>query len=583
MTNNKDMNSQFSRMKELMNFGLNESKKQPYTGLEYSKVGADGKNYAIIREGTNFYIKVSDKKDNVIAEDFKYIGGFRNRKENQYDNYAAAQKNFDFKLRSLAEAYGNGKNIVIESWNPEKQEELSVEATEKMKKEISRERQIMENAAAIYNRKTQNVVNPINEACEGAPFCEDPDKEFKDAQKDNVSGKPEGNGDAKKANKDYKNASVKGTDIKEGAACPKCGKNPCECDDKEKVNEGEVLAWNRGNDDYMDKSHGTEIGDTMPFDDAKGRDIDDKEGTSKTGALEQGTVEEGASMHDSDNQNTPTPGVGEVGDNEPFDGEKGRQIDEAIDDLDGEPDLEDGDDIGLGDDSLGGEDDLELGGEEGLGDEEDVLGDEAGDDLDVEDDSVTANGDLESRVSSMEDLLNRIAEKLGVGTYDDDNLYDDEGVADDDLGGEDDFGADDGGELGGEDLDAADGDTDLEDDETVYESKAYKNMKLKEAIRRRKINESGMESFKDAGRVPSGNMNKLDDFGKHPAYQKHVMSLPPKDLQEFPDYYDMNDESVKNDSPYGEKIGDGSPFNIDPEAIENAISESIIRFLKKNK
>ena len=61
------------------------------------------------------------------------------------------------------------------------------------------------------------------------------------------------------------------------------------------------------------------------------------------------------------------------------------------------------------------------------------------------------------------------------------------------------------------------------------------------------------------------------------------MSLPPKDLQEFPDYYDMNDESVKNDSPYGEKIGDGSPFNIDPEAIENAISESIIRFLKKNK
>lgn len=583
MTNNKDMNSQFNRMKELMNFGLNESKKQPYTGLEYSKVGADGKNYAIIREGTNFYIKVSDKKENVIAEDFKYIGGFRNRKENQYDNYAAAQKNFDFKLRSLAEAYGNGRNIVIESWNPEKQEELSVEATEKMKKEISRERQIMENAAAIYNRKTQNVVNPINEACEGAPFCEDPDKEFKDSQKDNVSGKPEGNGDAKKANKDYKNASIKGTEIQEGASCPKCGKNPCECGDKEKVNEEEVLGWNRDNDDYMDKSHGTEIGDSAPFDGPEARNIDDGDKkVTRSGYEKQGTIhEEDTSMiYTHDNQNKPTPGVGEVGDNEPFDGEKGRQIDEAIDDLDAEPDLEDGDELGLGGDDLGGEDDLELGGEEdALGGEEDA---ELGDELAPEDDAV-AGDDLESRVSSIEDLLNRIADKLGVGTYDDDNLYDDEGVADDGLDGGDDLGVDDGGELGGEDLDAADGDTDLEDEETVYESKAYKNYKLKEAIRRKKINESGMESFKDAGRVPSDNMNKLDDFGKHPAYQKHVMSLPPKDLQEFPDYYDMNDESVKNDSPYGEKIGDGSPFNIDPEAIENAISESIIRFLKKNK
>ncbi len=61
------------------------------------------------------------------------------------------------------------------------------------------------------------------------------------------------------------------------------------------------------------------------------------------------------------------------------------------------------------------------------------------------------------------------------------------------------------------------------------------------------------------------------------------MELPPKDLQEFPGYYDMNDETVKNDSPYGEKIGDGAPFDIDPKAIDNAIAESIKRILKKNK
>jgi hypothetical protein len=100
--------------------------------------------------------------------------------------------------------------------------------------------------------------------------------------------------------------------------------------------------------------------------------------------------------------------------------------------------------------------------------------------------------------------------------------------------------------------------------------------------RRRRINEDGMTPFKDAGRVPSGNMNKLDVFGKHPAYQKKVMELPPKDLQEFPGYYDMNDDSVRNDNPYGEKIGDGAPFEIDPQSIDNAIAEAFNR-LKKNR
>ena len=143
MNNSKNMNGQFDRMKQLMGYGLNESKKQPYTGVEYSKVAADGKLYGIVREGTKFYIKVSSKKDNVLAENFEYIGGFRNRKDNEYSSFASAQKNFDFKLRSLAEAYGKGANIIVESWNPDRQEELTVEATEKMKREISRERQIM--------------------------------------------------------------------------------------------------------------------------------------------------------------------------------------------------------------------------------------------------------------------------------------------------------------------------------------------------------------------------------------------------------------------------------------------------------
>lgn len=594
MNNSKDMNGQFDRMKQLMNYGLNESKKTPYTGVEYSKVAADGKLYGIVREGTKFYIKVSSKKDNVLAENFEYIGGFRNRKDNEYTSFASAQKNFDFKLRSLAEAYGNGKNIVVESWNPDRQEELTVEATEKMKKEISRERQIMENAMSIFNRKPQSAIKPINEeecgknGCTkgGDPFHLPVDKEMAKTQDATMNEKPEGNGDASKAN-GYKKATTKGSKIV-GEASEK------------------VLGWNREDPNYMDKTHGTEIGDDMPFDGPEARNIDDGDKkVTRSGEEKNGTIhEEDTSMiYTPDNQNSPKPGVGPIGDDDPFDAGEGRQIDEAIDDLEGDADLEDGGEPELGDDDLelGGDeeepgldgDNLDLGGEDPVGDEY------SDDELDVEDDY--SEDGVEERLSALEDMINKIADKLGVGTYDDDDLYDDEGFDGDDEDDDAEFELDvDDADANLEDADAdlENADADLEDAEdeapiedetvfgenTVYESRAYRAMKLRESMRRaRRINEGGMTPFKDAGRVPQGNMNKLDDFGKHPAYQKVVMSLPPKDLQEFPDYYDMNDESVRNDSPYGEKIGDGAPFDIDPESIDNAIAESIKRTLKKKR
>ena len=568
MNNKQNMTEQFNRMKQLMNYGLNESKKQPYTGVEYTKVAADGKLYGIVREGTKFYIKVSSKKDNVLAENFEYIGGFRNRKDNEYTSFASAQKNFDFKLRSLAEAYGNGKNIIIESWNPDKQEELTVEGTEKMRKEILRERQIMENAASIANRKPQELkpINEVNE-CGSNPFCIDPEKEFKDAQKSTMNDKVEGNGDAKKANKGYKKASTKGSKIV-GEASEK------------------VLGWNREDPDYMDKSHGTEIGDDMPFDGPEARNIDDGDKKiTRSGEERQGTIhEEDTSMiYTPDNQNSPKPGVGPIGDDDPFDDGEGRQIDEAIDDLEGDADLED--------DSLEGEEGFDDDGadeaefELEVGDDE-PMDDDLDDDLDIGGEDAVG-GDLEDRMASIEDKLDQVLSALGDEQYEDDDLYDEDGLADDDVDDDDETEFD--LEVGeDEPMDDEPMDDDLDDeepieDEIAFESRAYKAMKLRESLRRKALREGGMKPFRDAGRVPQGNMNKLDDFGKHPAYQKVVMSLPPKDLQEFPDYYDMNDESVRNDSPYGERIGDGAPFEIDPESIDNAIAESVRRNLKKKR
>ena len=544
MNNKMTTNEQISRMKSLMNYGLQtESKKAPYSSVENQKLGADGNVYGIVREGTKYYIKSAPNKANLVKEDFNYIGGFRNRKDHEYSNFALAQKQFDLKMMSLKEA-ANKQDFNINSWDLDKKENVVLEATDKMKKEILRERQIMKNAMVIAEKKKECV----NGIC---------DKDIKDSQKDNISTEVEECGDAATANAGYTNASIpKDSGLAESV-----------------VKEEEVLGWNRGNDDYMDKSHGTEIGDSAPFDDAEARNIDDGDKkVTKTGEMKNGTVEEGASMHDADNQNTPTPGVGEIGDNQPFDGEKGKQIDEAIDDFG--PDEEDGGEP-IGDELEGEGEPIDDAGLEGepIGDE---LGDEepVGDELEGEGDDIYED-DVESRLDAMEELLSQIADKLGIGEpavddaeYGDDELFDDE--EGDDFGAEDDFG--------GEEEDEFPMESRNRNGVQIYETKAYR-----EAMRKQRVNEEGMTPFKDAGRVPQGNMNKLDDFGKHPAYQKKVMELPPKDLQEFPDYYDMNDDSVKNDTPYGEKIGDGAPFDIDPETIDNAIAEAFNRLRNKKK
>ncbi len=566
-----------NRMKSLMSYGLQtEGKKTPYSTVEYQKKGADGNVYGIVREGTKYYIKSAPNKANLVKEDFNYIGGFRNRKENEYTNYANAQKQFDLKMMSLKEAYNN-PSFKVESWNLDKKETVVTEASEKMQKEILRERQIMKNAAVISEKK-------------GAICCDTPK-----TPSDNIKGgKPETG-----------SPNVGSPFTEKSDICPECGSAECKCGGKKKkTNESsEVLGWNRNSDDYMDKSHGTEIGDSAPFDDATARNIDDQDKkVSKTGELKNGVVENhGTSMHDADNQNSPAVGVGEGpsdDNNNPFNDKKGKQIDEAVDDIadDDDDDLEMGDEDmeGFDDEGLddGGLNDEELDGEglddEGFNDEE--LDGEGLDDDGLDDEELDGEGldddiyedDLESRMDAVEELLASIADKLGVSeppvdedNYEDDELFDGEGDLDDNEDGLDD------------DYDDEEPMKDETDMDMPMEGKRRKGVQIietkgfKRAMRRRMMNEGGMTPFSDKGRVPAGNMNKLDDFGKHPAYQKKVMSLPPKDMAEFPGYYDMNDDSVRNDNPYGEKIGDGAPFDINVDAIDNAIAEAFVRLKKK--
>jgi hypothetical protein len=103
---------ELNRMKELMGSSLlNEDVKNSV--VELTKLGPDGKVYGIVREGHNYFIKVTNKKSNILTEDFNYIGGLMNKTSEVYSSYAKALKQLNLKFISLNEAYGKTGNFNI--------------------------------------------------------------------------------------------------------------------------------------------------------------------------------------------------------------------------------------------------------------------------------------------------------------------------------------------------------------------------------------------------------------------------------------------------------------------------------------
>ena len=158
--------------------------------------------------------------------------------------------------------------------------------------------------------------------------------------------------------------------------------------------------------------------------------------------------------------------------------------------------------------------------------------------------------DITARMDSLEAKLDSILDAINNMKYDDEEpLYSDDEEHAEEEGDADEFADDD------EDADFEDDDEDTE----VVESISYKKMKA------RKMNEE----------------NRLDDFGKHPAYQKKVMTLPSNDNPKRDGQYDMNDSSVDGEAPYGQSKGRQAPLEGSIEAIEDAITESVMKILKK--
>lgn len=543
--------SEIKDMQRLINYGMtnNEKPKTSSYIVEYHAKGADGKTYGIIRECDKFYIKVAPKKDTeVLAEDYDYIGGFNNRKQNEFLTYNSAAKQFDIKMRSLNEAYS--KETSYERFKPTQPSDWQINETKEMRSEINRFHQIVNNVAGILNES-------VNECGCGknTPYC------CKSEFDENFSGEEEKN--HKKAGElpkeDVKDKPVtttesgkpyKGMEHKSKPVI-KRKKNESKKRHNIKINEEQVLAWSRSKD-FIDKTHGTHIGSSSPYT----IDADDS-GLNDKSDYEPLRESEGIAVHNTDNLRKPKPGTSEPGDSYPYDEEVNEavmyivEMDDALPDdgtIQDTPEYE----LELNDsptsefldnpDNVGDDiDDID-----GIDGYADAVADDEGDEYELE---------LDDKDKPVTDAEVNSPDKAWLNPTPDEK--EDEEIANyepsnDEINSIGTEYADDP-YWGNETLDSLLGD---EDD--------Y-------------LGDLDLSHYTRRGRA----MNEmvLNDFGKHPAYQKRVMTLPPNtEINRFG--RDWNHESAKGEKPYGTKIGSSYPYT---EELVDKIANSVMNKIYKKK
>ena len=549
MIRKQSAEEQIATMQHLINFGVNEnSSKTSKPIVEFKRKAANGKTYGIVRESTKYYIMEAPQKDTeILAEDFEYIGGFNNRKENEYSSYSKASNALDLKIMAINETVEKEKRVVIET--PTIKADWENNITESMRKEIDRFKTITKNVAKILKEDKGHGEIPSEHTLPEAP-AKNPSDEKVNAPF-TQSGVAEGEKDFKKEEHNHETA---GTPYAEDGKSSveknmQSDKKPVVKTDAEyltnektyepknnvasehpsggkvvRVNEGnghkirlklteeQVLAWN-DNKNYIDMSSDTHVGSSDPFVDELGKESNQTEADTDP-IIKEGNGDSVVYDHPN-NQNDPTPGTTDV------ETEDGDPFVKPVNEVEGDeaagfddvpfPEVED-EDYGTKFDKEYA--DFEASQEAPMGDETEFeveLGDEE-DPLDNLDDTEAYN-DANSEGFTPE-RANQDIQDLLSGDYDDEGF----------------------------------------DEDFAFESRRR---------RAKKLSEDKMPNY----------------FGKHPAWRKQPMTTPPNKEVAINGAREWDDESAQGEEPYAEKIGDGSPFN---EIVSN-ITESLMNSLFKNK
>lgn len=540
------ISNQLNRMKAMMNYGLKTETKQ-YSTVEYSKKAADGKTYGIIREGNKYHIKVADVK-NPSKSDFNYIGGFANHKTNMFESYANAQKHFDMKMRSLNEAYGKvGENV--DSWNMNGRNQVLNEMTDKMRLEISRQREIMKNANIIAEGKKENICK--DKACcleknnikmtkpqtgdakgnGGDFFTEKPGNEFSDNEKNNIKGKQS------PVLENVENESFNDTSLDDESALSGGGLDDSlgeGSDDFEETDidvtddgEGDVDVDIDTEEDFDDETgeddFSSEIEDDEELEEFPEEDKEEFEDDSLTAENEGDEIS--ALRGELDNLRSTIEAIAAKLGVDEFDTDEPLYNDDE--DFESEEDF-DGED----------EDDFEI--------ETSVENEEGDEDEDFEEDDeetevyesrhyrqVMAEG---KKIEKLKNAAKNIGKKVGKGLK---KAYDN---------------WEEGNRRA---MDAPNSTCDDEEWDNFEKKHGKKGENLEET--------------------------ELHDWGKHPRYQKEPMTYPNPKMSKKPGQYDEGEGEETTRKPYGKQVGDGKFFDQtkDVERISNSIAESIIRRLNR--
>ena len=592
-----NFNDQLQRMKSLMTYGaVNEKKENNSGAMEYHSIGADGKSYGIIRENQKFYIKVAPKSKEMVVEAYDYIGGFNNKKANEYTSYSNALKNFEMKMMSLNEAY-NAK-VNIDSLQPfEHNGEVMTEGTKEMMAEIARQRQIMYNVNAILNENASiSMKNTgVPEAPKTTSFNDKIGKPFEIAAKAELDGdfkktaeKPENQGepfgDTSKA-EEPKDAEY----VPSGSVAnqkPKGGKVVKVDEATKKVSEmmaklDKSFTLNESCDEWG--SCGLPSSEGVGSPDGH---LMESEDDNIAGFADDNFEGEGENMNDvepeegfeNDPEIDDVPETEEEFDDEDFEfGEDELEDDEF--DVDDEFDAEEDMDMDVdGDGEIGGDSEIdalraeieqlkaELASLKGEEMPEDEMGGEFDDEI------------PEDEFDGEEEGFYADPEELG----DDEEGFEGEEMSEDEFGGEEEMDEEFNPETDAqydefdesmlddiddeeEDFDEFEEDEFEEDEFGISESRKKELMPIVENLvktikKKNSLNEEG---------------TKLNDFGKHPGYRKKPMTLPTTGSDNENGMKDWNDESVYSEQPFGSKIGDSAPFDKIVKAVTDSVMEAI--------
>lgn len=526
--------SQIEKMKNLMSYGLvNENKPSiNKTVVEYHVEGADGKTYGIIRENHKFYIKTAPKKDTeVLAEDYDYIGGFMNRAANEFNSYALASKQLEMKLMSLNEAYSSRKPIA-EQFKPVEKAEWVIEETKEMQSEIDRQRQIMRNAAGILN---EDAKIPMN-------------REVPEAPATNPSDKTKNGPFTEKATAKGDKDSVRPSNNHVAAGKP--------FDKSETVSDSDMESDKNPKGGADTNSPHTEAAKYVPA----GSVANQKPKGAKAVKMNEGhkvkvTEEQVLTWNKNKDYLDKAKGT-EIGSSAPFCDELGQESNqteadtEKIQESDGAMHTE-GDNINKPKPGNG-----EIGSSEPF------------------DKKVNEGDDNDDEYLNEDIHMNEDMPFPGVDYT------------------QDDLSEDDVENFAGMPDEYSNRDLEFEKQINLYFQKHPELDPSTKPQMMPKPSDNAFDSeYSNAQNLPWESKQKkgkivkeesetvLDDFGKHPAYQKTVMTLPPNKEVAPNGAKDWNDKSVDGDKPYGLKIGSSAPF----DDIVKVITDSVMKKLSQMK